>query len=52
MPHECIKDSVLRTAVPSSIFSPVVGHMPPLAKVAAITEADSQVTSKEQSFVE
>ena len=31
-------------------FSPVVGHIPPLARVAAITAPDSAVTSIEQSY--
>lgn len=36
MPHECIKDSTSRTTSGLSTFSSVIGHIPPLAKVAAM----------------
>lgn len=49
MPQECIKLSVFRTASGLSTLSPVIGQKPPLASVAAITLADSQVTSMEHS---
>jgi len=49
MPQECISESVLHTASASSMLSPVIGQIPPLASVAAITEADSQFTSVEHS---
>lgn len=49
MPQECIKLSVFRTASGLRTLSPVIGQKPPLANVAAITLADSQVTSMEHS---
>ena len=36
------------TASPESIFSPVMGQIPPLARVAAITDAASTFVSTEQ----
>ncbi len=48
MPHEYMSDRVCCTAWPESTRSPVVGQIPPLARVAAITEADSAVASTEQ----
>lgn len=50
MPQECIKLKVFRTASGLRTLSPVIGQKPPLARVAAITLADSQVTSIEQSL--
>ena len=50
MPQECISDSVFCTAWESSTLSPVVGQIPPLARVAAITAPDCAVTSIEQSY--
>jgi hypothetical protein len=41
---------VLRTASALSTLSPVMGQIPPLARVAAITLPDSQVTSTEHSY--
>lgn len=52
MPQECIKLSVFRTASGLSTLSPVIGQKPPFARVAAITLADSQVTSMEHSYNE
>lgn len=49
MPQECIRLSVFRTASGLSTRSPVIGQKPPLARVAAITLALSQVTSMEHS---
>ena len=49
MPQECISDSVFLTASELTAFSPVVGQIPPLAKVAAITAPDSAVTSMAHS---
>ena len=51
MPQECMSDSVLQTASPEITRSPVVGQIPPLASEAAITDADSAVTSTEHSYV-
>lgn len=48
MPHEYMSDSVFRTDSEDKTFSLVVGHIPPLAIVAAITAADCDVTSTEQ----
>lgn len=50
MPQECIKLRVFRTASGLRTLSPVMGQKPPLARVAAITLADSQVTSMEHSL--
>ena len=50
MPQEYIRDNVFLTASPAKTFSPVMGHIPPLANVAAITLADSAFTSTEQSY--
>ena len=50
MPHECIRLSVFLTASGLSTRSPVIGQMPPLARVAAMTLALSQVTSMEHSW--
>ena len=49
MPQECMRDKVFWTATGDRTLSPVVGHIPPLASVAAITAPDSAVTSTEQS---
>ena len=49
MPHEYMSESVFCTAWPESTRSPVVGQIPPLARVAATTENDSAVASTEQS---
>ena len=37
MPHELISDRQARTVLAPKTRSPVVGHTPPLAKVAAST---------------
>lgn len=50
MPQECIRLRVLRTASALSTLSPVMGQIPPLARVAAMTLPDSQVTSTEHSY--
>lgn len=50
MPQECIRLSVFLTASGLSTRSPVIGQMPPLARVAAMTLALSQVTSMEHSW--
>lgn len=50
MPHECMRLKVFRTASALRTRSPVIGHIPPLAKVAAMILPDSQVTSMEQSW--
>lgn len=50
MPQECIRLNVFLTASGVSTRSPVIGQMPPLARVAAMTLALSQVTSMEQSW--
>lgn len=50
MPQECIRLRVFRTASGLSTRSPVIGHMPPLARVAAMTLALSQFTSMEHSW--
>jgi len=49
MPQECMRLRVLRTASALSTLSPVMGQIPPLARVAAMTLPDSQVTSTEHS---
>lgn len=49
MPQECIRLRVFRTASGLSTRSPVIGQKPPLARVAAMTLALSQVTSMEHS---
>lgn len=43
-----MSDRVFRTDSDDNTFSPVVGQIPPLAMVAAITAADLHVTSTEQ----
>ena len=48
IPQEYIRESVLVTASSERILSPVMGHVPPLASVAAITELLSHVCSREQ----
>lgn len=50
MPQECMRLRVFRTASALSTLSPVMGQMPPLARVAAMTLPDSQVTSTEHSY--
>lgn len=50
MPQECMRLRVLRTASALSTLSPVMGQIPPLARVAAMTLPDSQVTSTEHSY--
>lgn len=50
MPQECIRLSVFLTASGLSTRSWVMGQMPPLASVAAMTLALSQFTSMEQSW--
>ena len=45
-----MRDRVFLTASPASTRSPVVGQMPPFARVAAMTEADSVLTSTEHSW--
>ena len=49
MPQECMRLRVLRTDSGLSTRSPVIGQKPPLARVAAMTLALSQVTSMEHS---
>ncbi len=49
MPQECIRLNVFLTASGLSTRSPVIGQMPPLARLAAMTLALSQVTSMEHS---
>lgn len=49
IPQECIRLSVFLTASALRTRSPVIGQMPPLARVAAMTLPDSQLTSIEQS---
>lgn len=49
MPHVSISDIVSRTDDELNILSPVIGHIPPLASVAAITAPESHVISSEQS---
>ena len=50
MPQECIRLKVFRTASGLRTRSPVIGQKPPLARVAAMTLALSQVTSMEHSW--
>ena len=50
MPQECVSESVFLTAPGSRIFSMVVGQIPPFANVAAITAAESHVTSTEHIY--
>lgn len=50
MPQECMRLRVFRTASGPSTRSPVIGQKPPLARVAAMTLALSQVTSMEHSW--
>lgn len=50
MPQECIRLKVFLTASGLSTRSPEIGQMPPLASVAAMTLALSQVTSMEHSW--
>ena len=52
MPQECMRLRVLRTDSGLSTRSPVIGQKPPLARVAAMTLALSQVTSMEHSWEE
>lgn len=49
IPQEYMRLSVLRTASELRMRSPVIGQIPPLARVAAMMLPDSQVTSMEQS---
>ena len=49
MPHDSINDNVFLTASPSNTRSAVIGQIPPLARVAAMTDADSAFTSTEHS---
>jgi len=49
MPQECMRLRVFRTASGLNTRSPVIGQKPPLASVAAMTLALSQVTSMEHS---
>lgn len=50
MPQECMRLRVLRTASALRTLSPVMGQIPPLARVAAMTLPDSQVTATEHSY--
>lgn len=50
MPQECIRLRVFLTASGLSTRSPVIGQVPPFAKVAAMTLALSLVTSMEHSW--
>ena len=50
MPQECIRESVFCTATADRTLSPVVGQIPPLASVAAITDPLSAVTSMEHNW--
>lgn len=50
MPQECMRLRVLRTASALRTRSPVIGQIPPLASVAAMTLPDSQVTSIEHNW--
>ena len=52
MPQECINDKVFWTATEDKTLSPVVGQIPPFAKVAAITAPESAVTSIEHNCTE
>lgn len=47
-----MSDSESLTASPVNTRSSVIGHTPPFASVAAITDADSAVASTEQSYKE
>ena len=47
MPQEYMSESVFLTASPARTRSPVMGQMPPLARVAAITAPLSAVHSTE-----
>ena len=49
MPQVSIKDMVSLIEEDENILSPVIGHIPPLARVAAITAPDSHVISREHS---
>ena len=49
MPHDSMRDRVSRIQYGSRTLSSVMGQMPPLARVAAITAAESHVTSTEHS---
>lgn len=49
MPQECMRLRVSRTDSGLSTRSPVIGQKPPLARVAAMTLALSQVTSMEHN---
>ena len=48
IPQLNIKDKTCRITSGFRTFSSLMGHVPPLAKVAPITDKDSQSTSKEQ----
>lgn len=50
MPQLCIKDNTLRTESGLRTFSSVMGHIPPLAKVAAMIDIISQFASIEQHW--
>ena len=49
MPQDSMRDRVSRIQYGSRTLSSVMGQMPPLARVAAITAAESHVTSTEHS---
>lgn len=52
MPQECMRQRVFLTASPLNTCSPVIGQIPPLARVAAMTLPDSQLASMEHSWKE
>ena len=51
IPQEYMRLSVFLTASALSTSSPVIGQIPPLANVAAMTLPDSHVTSIEHSYM-
>ena len=50
MPQECMRDNVSRTDGALITLSPVIGQIPPLARVAAITAPESAVISTEHNW--
>ena len=50
MPQEYMSERVLRTASGANTLLPVMGQIPPLASVAAITDPASQVVSMEHNW--
>ena len=52
MPHDDMRVRASRTANGSNTFCPVIGQIPPLARVDAITEPESQFACIEHTYKE